>query len=179
MYPRFHLSYFCKFVYILHSRHLPCYLFYISIQRNAHGDRLVYFVATYTSVFMNDFSCNYCFPMVALMNRNMWKKVVYNNKSRKINSECVSLGAFEKLRKATISFVVSVHRHGTTWPSLGGFWFNLIFELFFFFQNSVEKKFHQCLTRITVTLHVDVFTVMTIPSWLLLKTRNVKYKTCR
>jgi hypothetical protein len=32
-----------------------------------------------------------------------------------------SLGAFSKLRKATISFVVSVRPHGTTRLLLGGF----------------------------------------------------------
>ena len=44
------------------------------------------------------------------------------------------LGAFAKLRKVTISFVVSVcpsvHPHGTTRLPLGGLWWNLIFEYF-------------------------------------------------
>ena len=47
------------------------------------------------------------------------------------------LGAFEKLRKATINFVVSVRPHGTTGLPLDGLWWNLLFELFFL--KSVEK----------------------------------------
>ena len=34
---------------------------------------------------------------------------------------CITFGAFEKLRKATISFVKSVHLHGTTRLPLDGF----------------------------------------------------------
>ena len=53
------------------------------------------------------------------------------------------LSAFAKLRKATISFVISVRPsvspHGTTRLWLGEFWWNLIF---FFFENlSVKFKF--------------------------------------
>jgi hypothetical protein len=40
------------------------------------------------------------------------------------------LGAFAKLRKATISFVLSIRTHGTTRLPLEGFSFNLIFHLF-------------------------------------------------
>jgi hypothetical protein len=40
------------------------------------------------------------------------------------------LGAFAKLRKSTISFVLSVCPHGATRLPLDGFWWNLTFELF-------------------------------------------------
>ena len=40
------------------------------------------------------------------------------------------LGAFAKLRKATISFVTSVCPHGTARLPLYGFWRNLIFQTF-------------------------------------------------
>ena len=51
------------------------------------------------------------------------------------------LGAFTKLRKATISFVMSVCPHGTTRLPLDGYWWNLIFETFF--ENLSRKfKFH-------------------------------------
>jgi hypothetical protein len=51
------------------------------------------------------------------------------------------LGAFPKLRKATISFVVSgpsVRPHGTTRLALDGFSWNLIFEFFF---RKLSRKF--------------------------------------
>ena len=40
------------------------------------------------------------------------------------------LGAFARLRKAAISFIMSVCPHGTTRLPLGGFWWKLIFETF-------------------------------------------------
>ena len=52
--------------------------------------------------------------------------------------------AFAKLRKATLSFVMSVRQyvypHGRTQLDFGGFWWNLMFELFFFFEN-LSRKF--------------------------------------
>jgi hypothetical protein len=45
-------------------------------------------------------------------------------------SVLVFLGAFAKLRKATISFVVSVRSHGTTCLPLDGFSWKFIFEHF-------------------------------------------------
>jgi hypothetical protein len=54
---------------------------------------------------------------------------------------CFCKSAFAKLRKATISFVMSASPHGTTRLSLDGFWWNLIFETFF--ENlSSEFKFN-------------------------------------
>jgi hypothetical protein len=51
------------------------------------------------------------------------------------------LGAFTKLQKATLSFVLSgcpsICPHGTTRHPLDGFWWNLTFEGF---RKSVEKK---------------------------------------
>jgi hypothetical protein len=72
------------------------------------------------------------------------------------------LGAFAKLRKATISFVMSVRAHGKTWLPVDGFWWNLVFEVFFF-RKSVKKtqsswRFH----KNNGYLHKDVFTFMTV-----------------
>jgi len=47
-------------------------------------------------------------------------------------------GAFAKLRKATISFVMSVRPHGTTRLPLDGFTWNLIFD--YFFKNCRENS---------------------------------------
>ena len=40
------------------------------------------------------------------------------------------LGAFAKLRRATISFLMSVRPHGTNWLPLDGFSLSLLFEGF-------------------------------------------------
>jgi hypothetical protein len=57
-----------------------------------------------------------------------------------------SLGAFAKLRKATISSVMSVCPHGTTRLPLNGYWLNLIFDSFFSkisLENSRLIKIHK------------------------------------
>ena len=70
----------------------------------------------------------------------------------------VFLGAFAKLRKATIIFVVSVRlsvrQHGTTRLPLDWFSWNLISD-YFFFRNF---KFNQIMTGITGTLHKNLCT---------------------
>ena len=50
--------------------------------------------------------------------------------------KAIFLGAFAKLRKATVSFFMFVSPHETTRLPLDGFWWNLTFELF---RKSVEK----------------------------------------
>ena len=59
-------------------------------------------------------------------------------------SSCI-LGAFAKLPKVTISFVMSVRPQGTSRLPLDGFWWNLIFELFpkIWWQNSSFIKIWQ------------------------------------
>jgi hypothetical protein len=63
------------------------------------------------------------------------------------------IGRLTKLRKATISFVVSVRPHVTTPLQQYEFWRNLIFELFFFFskigrENSIFIKARQKKKRV-------------------------------
>jgi len=75
-------------------------------------------------------------------------------------ASCTFLDVFEKLRKVTISLVVSVRPHVTTRSPLGGFSWSLIFVLF---QNvSRTFKFFLSLTRITGTLHEDRYTFLII-----------------
>jgi hypothetical protein len=63
------------------------------------------------------------------------------------------LGAFATLRRAAVSFVVSVRPHGTTRLQLDGFSWNLIFE---FFENLSRKfKRHWNLKSITGALRED------------------------
>jgi len=63
------------------------------------------------------------------------------------------LGAFTKLRKASINFVLSVSPHGTNWLPLDEFSFNLIFECFFL-NIYINRKFgfHYNRGRIKCTL---------------------------
>jgi hypothetical protein len=83
-------------------------------------------------------------------------------------NKCINfLGAFTKLRKATISFdmpaCLSVRPHGITWLPLEGFSYNLIFGDFF--ENlSIKFNFHYNLTRIMGNVHED---------------RNVSDKICK
>ena len=89
------------------------------------------------------------------------------------------LGAFAKLRKATVSFVMSVRPEETTRLALEGSLLNLVFELFFFENLSRKFKFRQNPTRITDTFIKDVLTFMTISRLILLRTRNILDKSCR
>lgn len=75
---------------------------------------------------------------------------MHNIKSFNIAHLFFFLGAFGKLRTATISFVISVRPHWKTRLPLDGFRINLIFGLFLF---ETKLKVHQNQTRITVTLH--------------------------
>jgi hypothetical protein len=85
------------------------------------------------------------------------------------------LGAFAKLRKTTVSFVMSVRPRGTTRLPLDEFFVK--YDTWAFFENLLGKfKFRSNLTRITGTLHEDVFTFMTMSRWLLLRMRNVSNK---
>jgi hypothetical protein len=92
------------------------------------------------------------------------------------------LGAFAKLSKATISFVMyvrpSVHPHGTTRLPLDGFSWHLIFV--YFSKNGWENsKIHQNLTRIMDTIREDRYTFLIISRSILLRMRNVSDKNCR
>ena len=54
------------------------------------------------------------------------------------------------------------------------------FDIWAFFANLSRKfKFHEKPTKITGTLHEDVFTFITISSWILLRMRNVVDRCCR
>ena len=92
------------------------------------------------------------------------------------------LGAFAKLRKATISFVMSFclsfSPHGTLWLPLEGF---SLFLFWPFFKRSVK--------RILVLLELEkndryftwipICTFMLVFRWILLRMRNVSGKSCR
>jgi hypothetical protein len=54
------------------------------------------------------------------------------------------------------------------------------FDIWVFFENPSRKfKFHSNPTRITGTLHEDLYTFMIIYCLILLRMRNISYKSCR
>jgi hypothetical protein len=92
------------------------------------------------------------------------------------------LGAFANLRKATISFVMSVclSISASVWnnsaPTSRIF---VKFNIWVFFENISRKfKFYCNLTRITGTLHDDLCTFMIISPWILIRIRNVSDTSC-
>ena len=89
------------------------------------------------------------------------------------------LGAFAKLRRATVSFVMSVRL--SAWnnsASIGRIIMKI--EICIFFETLLRKfKFHWNLTRITGTLHEDQYTFLIIYCSVLLRIKNVSDRICR
>ena len=87
---------------------------------------------------------------------------------------------FAKLRKSTVSFVMSVRP--TAMQQLGSHWldFHEIWYLSIFLK-SVEKiqVLLKNLTRITSTLYEDLLIFVTVCSCILLRMRNILDKSCR
>jgi hypothetical protein len=83
------------------------------------------------------------------------------------------LGAFAKLRKATITFAcLSVRPHGAARLPVDEFSWN--FDIWVFFENLPWKlKFHWNFARIRGTLHEDIFAFITICRWIFLRMGNV------
>ena len=95
---------------------------------------------------------------------------------------CISfLGAFAKLRKATINFVRSVCLSVclSAWNSSAPTWRIFTkFDIWVFFENLSRKfNFHENLTIITGTLHEDQYTLLIISRSFLLKMRNASDKS--
>jgi hypothetical protein len=98
--------------------------------------------------------------------------------NHKITGNDWFLGAFEKPRKATVSFVASV-RTAVCNKSAPNQRIFMKFCIWIFFECLSRKvKFDQNLTRITGTLHEDLCTFMIISRWILLRMRNVSDKSC-
>jgi hypothetical protein len=88
-------------------------------------------------------------------------------------------GAFAELRKASITFVVSVGP--SAWscfsPTERTF---MKFDTWAFFENLLKKfKFHYKLTNITSTLHEDQYTFVIISRSFLLRMTNISDRNCR
>ena len=84
-------------------------------------------------------------------------------------------GAFAKLRKATISFVISVHLR-THWTDLD----EILYLSFFLSETCRENSsLIENPIRIKGTLHEDVFTFTIISHWIILRVRNISDKRCR
>ena len=92
------------------------------------------------------------------------------------------LGLSAKLRKATVSYVMSVRlfvrieQVGSNWTAFHGIW---CLNIFFLENLSRKFKFHWNLTRVTGTVVEDLGTFMIISRWILLRMGNVSDKSCR
>jgi hypothetical protein len=87
--------------------------------------------------------------------------------------------AFEKLRKMTKSFIISLCPSALSNSTLIQCIF-LQFDICVFFENLLRKfKFHYNLTRIRGTLYENLWTFMIISHWILLRLRNVSDKSFR
>jgi hypothetical protein len=119
----------------------------------------------------------------------MWPLYCFETSGNRIPGESVLcpittvalfLGAFAKLPKAPVSFVMSVRpsicveQFGSHWTNIHEIWWLIIFE-------NLSRKFqlNWTLSRITGTLHADQYTVMIISLSVILRTRNVSEKSCR
>jgi len=92
------------------------------------------------------------------------------------------LGAFAKLRKASVSFLVSVSLSfrlsaRNNWAPTGGIFMK--FDIWLFFEKLSRKlKFYWNITRITGSLHEDQHTFLIISRSVLLRTKNVSDRNC-
>jgi hypothetical protein len=72
---------------------------------------------------------------------------------------------------------VRLEQLGSSWMDFNETWY---LRVFFFLENMLMKvKFLSNPTRITGPFHEDVFTFITISSWILLIMRNISNKSCR
>jgi hypothetical protein len=97
-------------------------------------------IDTYSYVY--NFTCLYI--MCRKINADDNRKFLFKNSVR-VRLRCgyfsAIIGAFAKLREATVSFVMSVCPYGSTRLPVDGFWWNLIFKFFRkFVKNQVSLK---------------------------------------
>ena len=109
-------------------------------------------------------------------------RAVYRSSWRNLGAGCGrNLGAFAKLRKATLSFVISVRpsvclsvcAQGTTRFPLDGFSWNFIFE--YFSVDKIQVSFNR--TRIKAILHENRYTFVITTRSVLLTIKNVSDNT--
>ena len=91
---------------------------------------------------------------------------------------CSPLGAFAKLRKPIISFVMSVCPSSSNNSATRGWIFMKFFSRLLFDNLWRKFKFHSNLIKISSTLHDDLRTFMVISRSVLLRTRNVSDNIC-
>ena len=102
------------------------------------------------------------------------------SRPQSINSEfLISLGAFTKLRKATISFVMLVRLSAWNNSVRNGRIFKKRYIWLFFENLSRKFKFHLNRTRIAYISHEDSYTFFTMPCSVFLRMRNVSDKSYR
>jgi hypothetical protein len=85
---------------------------------------------------------------------------------------CVRKIAKNNYQLRQVCFSVRMEQLGSHWMYFHEIWYLRIFR-----NLSRKSKFHQNLTRIMGTLHEDLCTF--ISHWILLRMRDVSYKSCR
>jgi hypothetical protein len=90
------------------------------------------------------------------------------------------LGAFAKLQKSTISFVISVSPSARK-EQLGSHWkdFHEILYMCIFLNDVLKIQFWLKSDKKTGTSDEDVWLFMIIPLSILLRMRNISHKSCR
>jgi hypothetical protein len=105
----------------------------------------------------------------------------YSSTPRKVLSQIINLSTgilrvFVTLRRATISFVISVRPSAWNNSTTTGRIFAK-FDIWVFCENlSGKLKFHENLTRTTGTLHKDLCTLMIESPWIHLRMRSFSEK---
>ena len=118
-----------------------------------------------------------------------WKHVIHTHTHTHTNATVIRqtqsrwnhqfLGAFAKLRKATISFVISVCLSVRPPVRMEQPDFDKICILAFYENTLRELKFNWNPTRTTGTLHENVFIFITKSRWILLRMINVSNNSRR
>jgi hypothetical protein len=91
------------------------------------------------------------------------------------------LGVLAKSRKTTLSFAMHIRSSVCAWSnSASTAWIFVKLYIWLFFENLYRNfKFLYSLTRITSTLHEDLWAFMVISRWTPLRMRNVSGSSCR
>jgi hypothetical protein len=167
---------------LMSSIHLqfPCWLFFLTSPLNyfAYG----YFTGARAysgpAESYSDTSVNVCWTLICHIPDD---SILHTSNPYLYNIRFVKhvfqlLSAFAKLRKATISFVMSVRLFVRPSVRPHG-WITMKFDVWVFFENLSRKfTFHHNLTRITGTLHEELCTFMVISRSVILRMGKVSDK---
>jgi hypothetical protein len=108
------------------------------------------------------------------------RSLIFEGPTDRTSATLSFLGAFAEMRKAIVSFVMSVcpSTSNNSAPAIRIF---KNFDIWVFSKETTVEKHnvHANLARITVTVPEDLYTVLIMPRLALLTTRNVSEEICR